>query len=99
MTATWFRIINATLLFIALIAPGHFSQLSGSSSQQTITSVPLSQYDMTNSVGGEVTIVVNGNGDTLAWALAGGALGYIFAGVVGILPGALIGGILWAFFG
>ncbi len=62
-------------------------------------SVALNQTEMGNIIGGDVPITIHAPGDVVYWMVAGAAVGFLFAGTGGILPGIFYGGLIGWIFG
>jgi hypothetical protein len=94
-----FTCVKYILLFSMIVSTLLFQSRPEKIVHSSGTSVSLSQTEMGNIIGGDVAISIYAPGDVVYWMVAGAAVGFLFAGTGGILPGIFYGGLLGWIFG
>ena len=100
MKSILLSMFSRILLFVIILSSVQFQNYFEKNDYSLSSTKTMTNVEMGKTFGGDApSIMISGNGDTFYWMLGGAALGFIVAGSAGILPGALIGGLLWFFLG
>ncbi len=82
----------AFLFSLAPSSPGGTSLAEGSHNTH-----PLSVVEMSSTIGGEVNVTIQASPSAWYGIIGGSLIGYAVSGATGVLPGALIGALVWIF--
>lgn len=85
-------------LFIVLLSPTMILPYSESAMLDRHGAIQLSVNEMSQTIGGEIGVVIQAPPSTWYGIIGGSIIGFAVSGAAGILPGALIGALVWVFF-